>query len=453
MSRKPRTRLPAGPAARKVLTAFWAVFFALTGADESAAAEFYTLDGHGGPVMAIDVSPDGQAVLTASFDYSVGLWHNRKPVWLEGHDAAANSVVFVDDRRAASGGDDFAILVWDLRTHEARRLRGHEGKIASLAVSPDRSRLASASWDGSIGLWDLNGDAPPRFLTGHTANVNAVAFTRDGRRLYSASADGTILQWDLASGRATHVVLRHGFGVNTLVLNEDERWLAYGAVDGGTRFVDLDTNAVLADLTLDRRPILAMDYSPRRRQLAVGDGHGYIMIVDTRTFEIAFDFRAARRGPVWALKYTARGDNILAGGLDDRVFSWPVETRRAKVQMAAAEPGFLRDAGTMSNGERQFSRKCSVCHSLSPGSNRRAGPTLYGLFGRPAGTVEGYPYSKAMRLSPIVWSRETINALFQLGPEHFAPGSKMPMQRIARQQDRDDLIAFLREATASRSPE
>ncbi|MGR3492498.1 MAG: c-type cytochrome, partial [Shimia sp.] len=51
--------------------------------------------------------------------------------------------------------------------------------------------------------------------------------------------------------------------------------------------------------------------------------------------------------------------------------------------------------------------------------------------------------------SPIIWNAATIDALFDQGPDHYIPGSKMPMQVIAQPQDRADLIDFLRTATQS----
>jgi cytochrome c len=108
---------------------------------------------------------------------------------------------------------------------------------------------------------------------------------------------------------------------------------------------------------------------------------------------------------------------------------------------------FLRAADTMPNGERQFMRKCSICHALTSALSRKAGPTLHGVFGRKAGTVPGYRYSEILDGSPIIWDEATIDALFDQGPDHFIPGSKMPMQVIAGPQDRSDLIAFLKQAT------
>jgi cytochrome c len=86
---------------------------------------------------------------------------------------------------------------------------------------------------------------------------------------------------------------------------------------------------------------------------------------------------------------------------------------------------------------------------LTPPPSRKAGPTLYGVFGRPAGTVPGYAYSETLDSSDIVWNDDTIDALFDLGPDHYIPGSKMPMQRITAPRDRQDMIDYLREATAT----
>ena len=72
---------------------------------------------------------------------------------------------------------------------------------------------------------------------------------------------------------------------------------------------------------------------------------------------------------------------------------------------------------------------------------------MYRLFGRKAGSVAGYPYSEALIGAEIVWSDATIDLLFDLGPDHYTPGTKMPMQRIDGAEDRADLIAYLRDAT------
>jgi len=131
---------------------------------------------------------------------------------------------------------------------------------------------------------------------------------------------------------------------------------------------------------------------------------------------------------------------LLAGGLADEAALWPVAGAREAL-FATERRLFHTPPEEMSNGEQQFVRKCSICHTLTPDGGRRAGPMLWGLFGRRAGSVAGYSYSEALTGSQVVWEAETIDRLFELGPEHFTPGSKMPMQRIGGLADRNDLIA------------
>ena len=419
----------------------------LLAAFPAASQQFTALKGHGGPVMGIAVNHATGQVATASFDNSIGLWQARTPIWLEGHDAAVNTVLFIGDGGLASAADDFSILLWDLERSGHTRLEGHQGKVMGLALSPDHGILASASWDGSIGIWPLEGGIPA-FLQGHEGPVNAVAFGRDGR-LFSASADGTVRVWNLETGNH-RVLINQGFGINRIALEPERGWLAYGAVDGATRVIDTQDGLALWDFSLDRRPIIAMSHHAETGQLAVGDGHGYIMMIDTNDWKITRDFRAMQRGPVWALAFDATGENILAAGLSDAVYSWPVELLDAFEPVGGMERSFLRDPDEMPNGERQFMRKCSICHALTPPPSRKAGPSLFGLFGRRAGALSDYSYSSTLENADIIWTDETIDALFDMGPDHYIPGSKMPMQRITAKSDRQDLITYLRNATATK---
>ena len=298
----------------------------------TAAAEVGTLEGHGGPIMGIATAPDGR-VATASFDNAVGLWTDGVPVWLDGHEAATTAVAFAPDGSVLSGGDDFAVMRW--RDGVAEVLGRHLGKVTALAVAPDGATLASASWDGTVGLWPLDGGAGEASVE-LGAGVNAVAFAPDGAALFAGTTDGSLWRRDTETGEARALV-RAGFGVNEVIAGDG--WLAYGAVDGVTRVVDAEDGSALADFTLDRRPILAMAHHPGTAALAVGDGDGWIMVLDTRTWTVAQDFRATQRGPVWALAFASDGATLYAGGLDDAAYAWPM------TGLDDAAPGHLGRAG------------------------------------------------------------------------------------------------------------
>jgi cytochrome c len=92
-------------------------------------------------------------------------------------------------------------------------------------------------------------------------------------------------------------------------------------------------------------------------------------------------------------------------------------------------------------------KACVACHTLSPDEGNRAGPTLHGIFGRRIASLPGYNFSPALKQMDIVWSKETVAELFDVGPMKYTPGTKMPEQRISSPEDRKALMDFLEKAT------
>ncbi len=93
-------------------------------------------------------------------------------------------------------------------------------------------------------------------------------------------------------------------------------------------------------------------------------------------------------------------------------------------------------------GSKLFS-KCQVCHSTDSERGHGAGPNLAGVFGRQAGSVEGYKFSRALRTSDIVWSKETLNHFLAV-PAKAIPRNRMAFAGIKNEKDREAIVCFLK---------
>lgn len=131
---------------------------------------------------------------------------------------------------------------------------------------------------------------------------------------------------------------------------------------------------------------------------------------------------------------------IFASGvmLSTAVVSSTAFAQTIEIEVVDAAGNKLK--GDPTNGQKVF-KQCQTCHFIEPGKNF-TGPTLYGIIGRKAGTVEKFSYSKANRESGKIWSEQVMFDYLE-NPRKAIPGTKMSFIGLKKPQDRADVIAYI----------
>jgi cytochrome c len=405
------------------------------------------LRGHGGPVRAVAISPDGKEAVSGSFDTSAIRWsldRNVAEQVMRFHDGAVNAVAWLKDGRIATAGADGHIALWKRGEPQPDRvLDGHKGPVVGLAVSPDGATLASASWDHTVRLWPLAG-GDSRVLEGHAQNVNGVAFTPDGKAVVSAGYDGTLRIWSLSGG--SDIVRNLPTPLNTVAVAADGEIVTAGA-DGKIYFLS-SSGEVLGDVEAAPTPIIAVAVSPDGKLIAAAGIRGSVSVIDRKARTLARTLVGPGL-PVWSVTFFPDSRTLMTGGADRMIRRWNAVTGEPFDSVVVGAP---EDPLAAYNGEHgaEVFRACVACHTLSPGEGNKAGPTLAGIFGRRIAALPGYNFSPALKKLDIVWTPETVAKLFEVGPEHYTPGTKMPEQTIGSADDRKALVEFLEKVTASK---
>ncbi len=289
--------------------------------------EWNRLQDHQDKINGVAFSNDGKRIATASDDATVKLWTIEGELikalscGKETRCSAFTSVAFTQDDRLLAASQNGKIYLWDQAGELIKTLSGHTQGIESVAVS-DRA-IASASWDNTIRLWNLNGDAIKTPAIGHKGAVYTVSF--GSNELASAGEHGDIKLWTL-QGKLLKQWKAHDTQINSLSFAGE--LLASASGDGTVKLWRDGT--LVRTLSSRNGQVYSVSFSPDGQTIATAHQDGTLKqwrVSDGREINVF----TGHTGAIYSVSFSPDGKVLASSSYDNSVKLWRLENPLRRV--------------------------------------------------------------------------------------------------------------------------
>jgi len=265
---------------------------------------------------------------------------------LTGHRDRVKCVAFSPDgARLASASCDESIKIWDVATgREIATLKGHTLWVNSLAYSADGKRMVSGAGErikpGEVILWDMDKLSRIRRVSGNALPVLSVAISPDGKRIAAgggAYGKGAELRlWDAETGEQMFTLEGHSDPVTSIAFDPTGRFLATGGADKLVIVWDAKTGRCVKTLEGHADRVTCVAFSPDGRRIASASHDETIRLWDAKTGQAERTLKGHSKA-VWSVAFNPTGDRLASGSHDETVKIWNAATGRELLTLKGKE--------------------------------------------------------------------------------------------------------------------
>ncbi|HEY9853203.1 MAG TPA: hypothetical protein V6D28_27270 [Leptolyngbyaceae cyanobacterium] len=202
---------------------------------------------------------------------------------------------------------------------------GHSDWISSLVISSDGQKIASASFDGQIKLWDLPTGELIRVVSENAGVVYAIALNSDAEILASGSSDLSVKVWELQTGALIENFKEHSGSIRSVAISPDGTTLASGSFDQTIKIASLQTSKLINTLTGHQGAVSAIAFSPDGKILASGGGDGNIKFWHWNTGQLLHTL-GGHLGAIGAVAFHPNGLLLASASTDKTIKLWNLTT-------------------------------------------------------------------------------------------------------------------------------
>ena len=227
-----------------------------------------------------------------------------------------------DARRIASASSDKTVQVWDaagggtLYTYT-----GHADSVYAVAWSPNGSRIASASFDKTVQVWDATGGNPFTY-SGHMSWVWSVAWSPNGKYIASAGGDKTVQVWSVVDGKLLHTYKGHTGPVFSVAWSPDSQFIASTGADGTVQvWKASDGSPIFTYQPASSALFWSVTWSPDGRRIASASSDKTVQVWDATNGDHLYVYYG-QSDAVYTVAWSSDGTHIASAGQDKTAQVW-----------------------------------------------------------------------------------------------------------------------------------